>query len=100
LIERRWPSAYDNLAFDSQAWCNREQFARLGESFLAEVGFQLTSFHFRACTEHGTDATAHVTLRGSEGGRPRQFRTAISLQHADGAWRIVLPANFGRARAR
>jgi len=91
LIRQDWPQAYAVLQSESKKQCSQEQFTRLAKQYRANLGFEPTTVHIRACEENGSDAIAHVTIGG-----PKQFRDAVSVRKDGDAWRILLSSKFGR----
>lgn len=96
LLRRDWQQAYAALHPDSQRRCTQEQFARLGETYRRNLGFDPEAVHVRACEEQGTEAIAHVVLTGRGAAKQQHYRDGIVLRQNAGSWRVVLPQNFGR----
>jgi hypothetical protein len=90
LVHHEWPRAYEQLHPQSLQRLSVEQFARLAQVHLRNLSFEPNSVQIRSCEEHGDEATAHIALIGHG-----QYRDAVALRRHDGAWKVILPANFG-----
>ncbi len=94
--QRDWGAAYDALDPESRRKCSREEFARRGEVYRKQLGFELTGVQVPICEERGDEATAHVMLTG-RGHSRREYKDAITLRRQDGKWWVVLPTRFGHS---
>lgn len=95
LIAKDWAAAHALLTPDAKRKVTREQFTRLASDHRKSFGFEPEAVAIHTCDEHGSEATAHVTITGKGNGRHR-FKDAITLRKGDDSWQIVLPANFGQ----
>lgn len=91
LGRKDWSAAYSVI--DSKGLTPAE-FSRRGATYSRKVGLDEVSVHIRACEERGDEATAHVVLTG-KGHSRHSYRETVFLRQQDGAWRVVLPTNFG-----
>ena len=98
LVRKDWTEAYAALHPDSRAKVSAAQFARQAESYRRQLGFEPQQVTVRSCEEHGSEALAHVILKGSAAGGPRSFKDAVVLRQTAGRWGLVLPARFGEGR--
>ena len=94
LVRRDWNAAHAVLHADSRAKPSAAQFARRAESYRRQLSFEPEQVVVRSCEEHGSEATAHVVLRGGT----RSYRDAIVLRKDGTIWGIVLPPRFGEKR--
>jgi hypothetical protein len=97
LVGRDWARAYSGLHPDSRARCDPARFAGLAGAYRRALGFEPDGVRLRSCQEQGERAIAHVVLTGRGGPRRRSFKDAVTLRRTPEGWRVVLPANFGRA---
>jgi hypothetical protein len=100
LVRRDWPAAYAVLHPDSRKRLSLEQFKRAAENHRHALGFEPEEARLKSCEEHDADATAHVLLTGSAGGKKQTAKDAVALKHSDAGWGVVLPQNFGGSRGR
>lgn len=96
LMRRDWQKAYAALHADSQKRCTQEQFARLGEAYRRNLGFEPDDVHVRSCNEQGIEAIAHLVLTGRTSSQARRYKDGVALRQTVEGWRVVLPPNFGR----
>jgi hypothetical protein len=96
LLHHDWPRAYSALHPETHKRFNPEQFARLAQRHLRDLGFEPTAAHVRSCEEHGTEATARVLFEGRDASGRKLYKDAVALRQSGAGWRIVLPSNFGR----
>ncbi len=94
LVRRDWNTAHGALHPDSRAKQTAAQFARCAESYRRQLGFEPEQVVVRSCEEHGSEATAHVVLKGGT----RTYRDAIVLRKDDAGWGVILPPRFGEKR--
>jgi hypothetical protein len=94
LLRRDWPAAHAVLHPGSRAQYNAMRFARQAESYRRLLGFEPENVVVRSCEEHGSEALAHVVIRGGT----RTYKDAIVLRKDGDAWGVVLPARFGEKR--
>jgi hypothetical protein len=96
LLRQDWQQSYAALHPDSQQRYPRAEFIRLAQAYRRNVGFEPEELHIRSCDEQGTQAIAHVVLTGRTRGSKQRYNDGLLLRQSAGAWRIVLPNNFGR----
>lgn len=94
LIARDWPAALATLDADSQKDLTLEDVSRLGEQYLAKLGFAAAKVHVRFCDERDTSAIAHVLLTTATDSRKDSYRASVPLKRDPGGWRIVLSRQF------
>ena len=98
LVRKDWDVAYAALDAESQKNVSAAQFAKQAERYRRRLGFEPEEVAVRSCEEHGTEALAHVVLKGhAEGGR-RSFKDAVGLRQSGSSWGVMLPARFGEDR--
>jgi hypothetical protein len=100
LVRRDWPAAYAALHPDSRRRLSLEQFTRAADNHRRAFGFEPEEARLNSCEEHDAEATAHVLLTGSAGGKTLTAKDAVALKHSDAGWGVVLPRNFGASRGR
>jgi hypothetical protein len=100
LVRRDWNAAYSCLHPDSRQRWTLERFKSAAEAQRLALGFEPSEVRMNSCEEQGTEATAHVLLTGSTGGKAATFRDAVALKQSDAGWGVVLPHNFGTSRTR
>jgi hypothetical protein len=93
LVRQDWGRGHALLEPQSQASCPLERFSRLAAEHRRGLGFEPTGVVVRACEEQRDQAIAHVVLTGKA---PSRARDAVTLRREADAWRVVLPATFGR----
>jgi hypothetical protein len=100
ILRQDWARAHATLYPDSRARCSPEQFSRLAQNYLRNLGFNPREVRVRSCEEHGGEAVAHVVFTGQSASRRRYYKEAVTLRQGGDGWGVVLPPQFGRARSR
>ncbi len=98
LMKRDWVAAYQCLDQQSKAAHTERQFAQLAEAYCRSLGFEPDEVIVQSCDERGTEATAHVNLKGGSGTSARYHKDAVGLRHGPSGWCVLLPAKFGRTK--
>ena len=96
LVSRDWQQAYASLHPDSQKRTTPEQFARLGQVFRRDLGFDSAEVKVLSCDEKGEEAIARVVLIGRKTSHQRRYKDGVVLRKSGGSWRVVMPVNFGQ----
>src|SRR5262249_26445393 len=95
IIARDWDKAYDLVDGDTRKRWTRAAFEHVAQGYRRLVGFEPTRARLKACEEQEGKATAHVVFSAGA----HTYRDGLLLRRSDGAWRVVLPTNFGRKTA-
>lgn len=98
LCRQDWTQAYSALHPESRAQCSPEHFGRLARSYYRGLGFIPEAVHVRSCAERGTEAIAHVVLKGQMPSQRRQYKDGIVLRPNGDGWAVILPPYFGRSK--
>jgi hypothetical protein len=98
LIRKDWGGAHAALHPDSRAKTGAVPFSRQAEAYRRQLGFEPEQVAVRACEEHGTEAVAHVIIKGHAAAGPRSYKDALVLRQAESGWGVVLPPRFGEKR--
>lgn len=95
---RDWPAAHERLTPEARGLESAAAFGRRADAYRRGWGFEPAGVRVRACEEHGDSAIAHLTVVGRK--PSEQFREALALRRAGGAWTVTPPAALTRSPAR
>ena len=70
-------------------------FARRGQAFYRDLGFQPDELIIRTCDERDSECVARVVLVGREAGQTRRRNDGVGLRRTEAGWRVLLAPNFG-----
>jgi putative alpha-1,2-mannosidase len=94
IVRKDWNEAYAALHAESRAKVSAAAFAQQAASYRRRLGFEPQQVVVRSCEEHGTEALAHIVLKGGA----RSFKDAVVLRQQGSQWRVVLPPRFGEGQ--
>jgi hypothetical protein len=98
VVRKDWQAAYAALNAESRAQVSAGQFAQQADRYRRRLAFEPQEIVVRSCEERGTEALAHIVIKGQAAGRVRSYKDGVVLRQAGAGWRVVLAPRFGENR--